>query len=144
MKIREIREAKQVTRQELAEVLGVTTRTIGRYETGERTPDETYLKEMAAYLGVPPKELTGEEKQIEKQTEKQTGNQAEKQEGKKMDSKKANMQTDRRNEERREKCFCPFRTYKRKRDDGCETVQFSECLYGRCAAYVENACRMKG
>ncbi|MFT8349997.1 helix-turn-helix domain-containing protein [Clostridium saccharoperbutylacetonicum] len=59
--IRRIRQYKKFTLQELAEGVGETGHTIGRYERGERTPSITKLKEISSALGVNLTELLGEE-----------------------------------------------------------------------------------
>lgn len=39
------------TQREVAEAIGVTRRTIGRYESGERTPDIFTFKELVDFYG---------------------------------------------------------------------------------------------
>ncbi|MBQ7932780.1 MAG: helix-turn-helix transcriptional regulator, partial [Clostridia bacterium] len=51
-KIRSLRRAKNVTQEELADVLGVTFQSVSRWETGQTYPDITLVPKIAAYFGV--------------------------------------------------------------------------------------------
>lgn len=51
------RKAKGLTQEQLAERLGVKQPTIGRYEAGERVPDDAALERLAAELDVTPRLL---------------------------------------------------------------------------------------
>lgn len=48
-------------RKELAEVVGVSSCTVDRWETGSRTPDPRYHEQLALALDTTPEELFGEE-----------------------------------------------------------------------------------
>lgn len=50
-KLREMREAKGLSRQALSEVSGVTFATIHGYEIGRRSPSFAYVVKLAAALG---------------------------------------------------------------------------------------------
>ena len=52
MGIREERRRKNITQKELADVLGVTSTNVSRYEKGIITPPSDKLKKIADYLGV--------------------------------------------------------------------------------------------
>lgn len=51
------RKANGLTQKDLADRLGVKQPTIGRYEAGERVPDEAAMKRLAEELGVTPRLL---------------------------------------------------------------------------------------
>ena len=50
--LREPRKEKGVTQEQLAEILGVSGRTVSRWETGEGYPDIVLLPAIAAYYNV--------------------------------------------------------------------------------------------
>lgn len=52
MKLREIRKAKGLTQKELAEIVGVDTSSISKYEKGVAEPSYVVLKKLANALGV--------------------------------------------------------------------------------------------
>lgn len=52
MVLKQLRTEKHVTQQQLAETLGVSNRTISRWETGHNMPDFDLLLELAKYYGV--------------------------------------------------------------------------------------------
>ena len=52
MRIKELREARALTQQQLADDLGVQRNTISRYETGEREPSLEMLEVFARYFSV--------------------------------------------------------------------------------------------
>ena len=61
------RLSRGMTREELAQAVGRSVRTIYRWEAGTHTPNEDVLLHLAAVLGVPPQLLlsvtrTGKEK----------------------------------------------------------------------------------
>lgn len=58
-KIRELREKKGKTQEELSKVLNKTPSTIGMYEQGRRTPDKDTLIELAKYFNVSTDYLLG-------------------------------------------------------------------------------------
>lgn len=51
-KVREARAALRITQQELADLVGVSKRSIAGYETGEKTPRYYYLCKLAGQLQV--------------------------------------------------------------------------------------------
>lgn len=51
-KIAELRKEQSITLQQLADYLGVSNGTIGRYETGLRQPKSETWKSLADYFGV--------------------------------------------------------------------------------------------
>ncbi|MFI3327446.1 MAG: helix-turn-helix transcriptional regulator [Clostridia bacterium] len=71
--MKELRKEKQITQEELSEILGVSNRTISRWETGNNMPDIVLLLEISDYYDVDIKELlNGERKNedMDKNTEK--------------------------------------------------------------------------
>ena len=55
--IKELRQRKGISQEELAEKAGLNLRTIQRIENGETDPRGDSLKKIAAALGVPPNEV---------------------------------------------------------------------------------------
>jgi len=51
-RIRELRNAKNLTQEELGKILNVSARSIGFYESGDRDPDTNSLNKLADYFGV--------------------------------------------------------------------------------------------
>lgn len=51
-KIKEFREKRNITQDELAEALNTTQQTIARYESGERKPNHNVLFDLAKYFKV--------------------------------------------------------------------------------------------
>ena len=51
--LKELRKDKQLTQAQLAEILGVSNRTVSRWETGVNMPDFDVLIEIAEFYGVP-------------------------------------------------------------------------------------------
>ena len=47
--LRELRKEKNMTQEQLAEVFGITNRTVSRWETGSNMPDIGLLLEIADY-----------------------------------------------------------------------------------------------
>lgn len=60
-RIKELREEKGVTQKELASYLGVTDRSVGYYESEERTPPPDILDKIANYFNVSVDYLLGRE-----------------------------------------------------------------------------------
>ena len=60
--IREMRNEKKMTQQELAEKIGVTDRAISKWENGRGTPDISFLIPLAKELGITVLELLNGEK----------------------------------------------------------------------------------
>lgn len=63
--LKALRKEKDVTQEELAEVLNVSRRTVSRWETGSNMPDLDILVEMADYYGVDIRELLDGERRSE-------------------------------------------------------------------------------
>ena len=55
--LRECRKEKGITQEQLAEMLGVTNRSVSRWENGSNLPDLDILIEMADYYDVELREL---------------------------------------------------------------------------------------
>lgn len=55
--LKELRNEKKITQEQLAEKLGVSRRTVSRWETGSNMPDLDILVEMADYYDVDLREL---------------------------------------------------------------------------------------
>ncbi|WP_273705539.1 helix-turn-helix domain-containing protein [Leuconostoc mesenteroides] len=51
-RLRELRKERNVTQQELADDMLVTTRTLARYESGEREPRLPIVFDLADYFNV--------------------------------------------------------------------------------------------
>ena len=68
--LKELRKEHGLTQEELAEKLGVTNRTVSRWETGSNIPDIDILIYLSEFYRVDLKELLdGEKKEIEHKTE---------------------------------------------------------------------------
>lgn len=64
--IKELRKEKGLTQEQLAEQLGISRRTVSRWETGSNLPDLDILIEMADYYDVELRELLDGERRSEK------------------------------------------------------------------------------
>lgn len=64
--LRECRKEKSITQEQLAEMLGVTNRSVSRWENGSNLPDLDILIEMADYYDVELRELLDGERKSEK------------------------------------------------------------------------------
>lgn len=51
-RLKNLRQAKKITQQELADELGIAASTVGMYEQGRREPDRTTLLAMSSFFGV--------------------------------------------------------------------------------------------
>ena len=60
--ISELRKAKNLTQEQLAEMIGVTQKSVSRWETGKNMPDISLLQPLAAELGVSVAELLNGER----------------------------------------------------------------------------------
>ena len=60
--LRALRRQKKVTQEELANHLGITAQSVGKWERGEGFPDITLLPSIALYFGVTTDELLGIDK----------------------------------------------------------------------------------
>ena len=52
MRLKELREKKGITQQEVANAIHCSANNYARYERGEREPDISTLKALSAYFGV--------------------------------------------------------------------------------------------
>ncbi len=64
--LKELRNEKNLTQEQLGEFLGVSRRTVSRWETGSNMPDLDILIEMADYYDVDLRELLDGERKSEK------------------------------------------------------------------------------
>lgn len=62
-KLKNYRQFRGFTREDLAAKVGVSPETIARYERGEREPTATIVKKLAVVLHVTPNELLGVEQE---------------------------------------------------------------------------------
>lgn len=62
LRIRELREAKEMSQSELGRLIGVSTVTICLWERGRNNPQTSRLPALANALGVPINELFASEK----------------------------------------------------------------------------------
>ena len=51
-RLKQIREMYRLSRQELADKLGLAYSTIAKYESGERTPDPAIVRQIVQFFGV--------------------------------------------------------------------------------------------
>lgn len=63
--LHELRKEKNLTQEQLAEVLGVSGRTVSRWETGSNMPDLSIMIELADYYDIDIKELLNGERKSE-------------------------------------------------------------------------------
>lgn len=63
--LKTLRNEKGLTQEQLAEVFGVSGRTVSRWETGNNLPDLSILIQMAEYYGVDIKNILNGEKESE-------------------------------------------------------------------------------
>lgn len=57
--LRALRKSHNLTRQQVADVIGVTIRALTFYETGDREPNLTQLCQLADFFGATLDELVG-------------------------------------------------------------------------------------
>lgn len=70
--LKELRKEKGITQEQLAEILGVTNRSISRWENGVNMPDFDFIMEIAKYFNVGIDELLEGERRtdiLDKKTE---------------------------------------------------------------------------
>lgn len=120
MGLKELRESKGITKQELAERVGVSARTIGRYETGECKPDEERKRKLIECLAVSEQDFNGMLMAVK------SGKTGEREE----------MEVEQK------KMLCPFRTYMKRVNGGSEK-RFCNCIRGECAMYKDGMCCMR-
>ena len=72
--MKELRNGKNITQEQFAEQLGVSNRTVSRWETGSNMPDISLLVEIAEYYDISiPEIINGERKsEIMNHEEKET------------------------------------------------------------------------
>lgn len=87
--IRELRKEKGLTQEQLSEVLGVTNRSVSRWENGVNMPDFDLVITLARYFDVDMEELLNGERKTE---QKDVGKDA------KKDETRSGMEDGRRNE----------------------------------------------
>jgi transcriptional regulator with XRE-family HTH domain len=63
--LRELRKEKNLTQEQLAEILGVSGRTVSRWATGSYMPDLSIMIELADYYDIDIKELLNGERKSE-------------------------------------------------------------------------------
>ncbi len=59
-RIRALRQEKNLSQQQLADLMFVTRKTVGNWETGNRMPDITMLSRLSRHLGVQTYQLLDE------------------------------------------------------------------------------------
>ena len=63
--LKELRLEKQMTQEQLAEQMGVSRRTVSRWETGNNLPDLSILVQISEYYNVEIKEILNGERKSE-------------------------------------------------------------------------------
>lgn len=63
--LKKLRKEKHITQEQLAEILGVSSRTVSRWETGYNMPDLSILIQIAEYYQVDIKEILNGERKSE-------------------------------------------------------------------------------
>ena len=63
--LKELRKEKKLTQEKLAETLGVSNRTVSRWETGTNLPDISLLVEIADFYDVDVREIIDGERKSE-------------------------------------------------------------------------------
>ena len=58
-KLKNYRQFRGLSREELAKKVGISSETLARYEREEREPNATVMKKLAVALGVTPNDLLG-------------------------------------------------------------------------------------
>lgn len=67
--LKQLRKEKNLTQEQLAETLGVSGRSVSRWETGNNMPDLTLLVEIADFYGIDVRELIEGERKSEMNSE---------------------------------------------------------------------------
>ena len=70
--LKELRKEKKLTQEKLAETLGVSNRTVSRWETGTNMPDIGMLAELAEFYGVSISEIIDGERTAEQMNTQNT------------------------------------------------------------------------
>ena len=60
LRLKQLREQKKISQQQLANALSVSQSTVGMWESGKNKPEYTTLLKIAEYFGVSLDELAGE------------------------------------------------------------------------------------
>ncbi len=68
--LKELRKEKEWTQEQLAELLGVTNRSISRWENGNNLPDLDLLIQISEYFGIGLEEILSGEKRTEETDKK--------------------------------------------------------------------------
>ena len=68
--LKELRKEKNITQEHFAEIMGVSNRTVSRWETGSNMPDLDVLIQIADYHGVELREILDGERKNEHMDEK--------------------------------------------------------------------------
>jgi len=64
--LKELRKEKDITQEQFAEIMGVSSRTVSRWETGVNMPDLDLLIQIADYYGMEIREVLDGERKSEK------------------------------------------------------------------------------
>ena len=73
--IKELREQKEMTQLQLAEILGVSDKTVSKWETGKSLPDASIMLELCGLLGITVNDLlSGEVVTMERNNERMQKN----------------------------------------------------------------------
>lgn len=64
--LKQLRKEKGITQEQLAEIVGVSGRTVSRWETGSNLPDLSILVQLSEYYDVEMKEILGGERKSDK------------------------------------------------------------------------------
>lgn len=83
--IKELRNEKGLTQEQLSEVFGVTNRSVSRWENGVNMPDFDLVVGLARYLGVDIEELLNGERKTEKEDAGKEGLEKETEQGGKQE-----------------------------------------------------------
>lgn len=65
MKIKQLREMRRLTQEQVANAIGIKRVTYSHYETGKRNPNIDVLKNLSVFYGVPLQYLLGEKAQVQ-------------------------------------------------------------------------------
>lgn len=69
--LKELRREKNITQEQLAEKMGVTARTVSRWETGSNMPDLSLLIELADFYGAEISEILDGERKVKNDMDKE-------------------------------------------------------------------------
>ena len=71
--LKQLRSEKGVTQEQLAEILGVSGRTVSRWETGRNLPDLSILVQISEYYQVDIKEILNGERRRKRRADFSSG-----------------------------------------------------------------------